>query len=158
MFKPLSSYQNCSDTFRLLVSYQVMTKRTTTVIVALTTAMFAWGFTPSSPSALLALSYKIEKESKLSIHGTTNVNSFDCLSNQSFTEQTVRLESDGDARRVVFRDAILQLRVDGLDCDNSSMNEDLCEALRSEEYPFIVIQLHEAQLSSNAITSRRVSS
>ena len=109
-------------------------------------ATLSWGFVPFVPPALLGLKYTIEKESSLSIRGTTNINSFECFSKQTFKEQSVRMEIDGGSQRVVFKNAQLMLRVDGLDCDNSKMNEDLCEALDYEDFPFIVIELHEANL------------
>ncbi len=101
--------------------------------------------------ALLGLKYTIEKESHLSIRGTTNVNSFECFSTQSFSEQTVRLSVDGMTNRVDFRDAKLRIRVDALDCDNSKMNADLCDALDAEDFPYIEIQMHEASLSTGSI-------
>jgi len=109
-------------------------------------AVLSWGFVPFVPPALLGLKYTIEKESSLSIRGTTNINSFECFSKQTFKEQSVRLQVDGASRKVIFKNAQLLLRVDGLDCDNSKMNEDLYDALDSEDFPFIVIELHEADL------------
>ena len=104
------------------------------------------GVVPNVPPALLGLKYTIEKESSLSIRGTTNINSFECFSKQTFKEQSVRMEIDGAKHKVFFKNAQLMLRVDGLDCDNSKMNEDLCEALDYEDFPFIVIELREADL------------
>lgn len=106
----------------------------------------SWAAAPVVPPALLGLKYTIEKESSLSIRGTTNINSFECFSKQTFKEQSVRMQVDGASQKVVFKNAQLLLRVDGLDCDNSKMNEDLCEALDYEDFPFIVIELHEADL------------
>ncbi len=114
-------------------------------LLLLTTSSL-WAAAPMVPPALLGLKYTIEKESSLSIRGTTNINSFECFSKQTFKEQSVRLQVDGASHRVVFKNAQLLLRVDGLDCDNSKMNEDLCEALDYEDFPFIVIELHEADL------------
>lgn len=121
-----------------------------TILWFLTGAVgFVLGATPGP--ALLGLRYTIEKESHLSIRGTTNVNSFECFSTQTFNEQSVRLSVDGMTNRVEFRDARLRIRVDALDCDNSKMNADLCDALDAEGFPFIEIQLYEAILSSSSI-------
>jgi len=118
--------------------------------LVVTSAVTLFGAGPGP--ALLGLKYTIEKESHLSIRGTTNVNSFECFSKQSFSEQTVRLNLDGMAKRVEFTDARLRIRVEELDCDNNKMNADLCDALEASDFPYIEIQLHEAVLSSPSIS------
>lgn len=88
--------------------------------------------------------FDIEKGSKLFIEGSSNVNSFECESKDEFLNQLSRITFSDDERSLNFTSTSLRLRTTLLDCDNSKMNRDLCEALKSEDYPYITIELHDA--------------
>lgn len=107
--------------------------------------LFLSGFLTVS-SKLTTVRFKIGSESVLSIRGTTNVNSFECFAKQQFPEQTTRLVMNGHNRVVEFDDMKLMLRVEALDCENNRMNADLCDALKAEDFPHIVIRLHDARI------------
>ncbi len=91
--------------------------------------------------------FEIEKGSKLYIEGTSNVNSFECMCTDEFNPQTAKITLSDDERQVWFTGTTLKLKTSLLDCDNSKMNRDLCEALKSEDYPYIRIDLHDALIT-----------
>lgn len=87
--------------------------------------------------------YKIEEASKLYIEGTSNVNSFSCFSKDSYSPNAIKMDyTDNDT--MYFANTFLQLRTDKLDCNNSRMNKDLCSAMKSDDYPYIKVELHQA--------------
>lgn len=112
------------------------------------TGLVLSGFLPVE-SNVTTVRFRIGTESVLSIRGTTNVNSFECFAKQQFPEQTTRLVVNGNSRMIEFNDMKLLLKVEALDCDNNRMNADLCDALKSEDFPHIVIRLHDARIDDH---------
>ena len=90
--------------------------------------------------------FEIEKGSKLYIEGTTNINSFECLCTDEFNPLIAKINVSDDEKMVWFTATTLKLRTSSLDCDNSKINRDLCEALKSEDYPHIRIDVHDAKV------------
>ncbi len=116
-------------------------------------ALVATGSRPAGEKLALAVRYSIEEGSQLSIQGTTNVNSFECFSKQAFNQQAVQLLVDPVTKAVTFSRAVLHIKVQQLDCDNSKMNADLCDALNSDAFPNITIKLFDAKLVNGSITT-----
>ncbi|MBK7031808.1 MAG: YceI family protein [Ignavibacteria bacterium] len=75
------------------------------------------------------------------------MNSFECMCTDEFNPQTAKITLSDDERQVWFTGTTLKLKTSLLDCDNSKMNRDLCEALKSEDYPYIRIDLHDALIT-----------
>ncbi len=94
------------------------------------------------------VSYSIDPGSNLTIAGTSNVNSFTCLCNETFLKRTVRITTIDSIQTLKFSNALLKLPTKSMDCANSRMNSDLCDALKADQYPYIVIELHEVNLRS----------
>ncbi len=94
--------------------------------------------------------FVIEKGSKLYIEGTSNVNSFECMCTDEFDPLTAKITLSDDDRAVTFTGTTLRLKTTLLDCDNSKMNRDLCEALKSDDYPYIRIDLHDAVVTEGS--------
>ena len=92
----------------------------------------------------------IEPQSKLYIEGTSNINSFECFCKDDFNRQSARVIIADDGRALSFLKTTLLLRTAALDCDNSKMNRDLCDALKSEDYPYIKIDLHDARITQGS--------
>jgi hypothetical protein len=128
-------------------------KATILAVFLVGVALLATGSRPMGSKLMLAVRYSIEQGSQLSIQGTTNVNSFECFSKQAFNQQAVQLMVDPVTKAVTFNRAVLHIKVKELDCDNSKMNADLCDALNSEAFPNITIKLHDAKLVNGSITN-----
>ncbi len=95
--------------------------------------------------------FVIEPKSRLFISGTSNVNSFDCEYRDQFKQSQVRVGVDGTSQTLLFDDLLLLVPAKGLDCDNSKMNNDLCEALQAGRYPYIKVKIHSATLSAGTV-------
>lgn len=85
--------------------------------------------------------YTIERGSKMYLYGTTNVNNFTCHCDDQLGTRYVELEQKG--WKVHFREAWLDLSVNGLDCRNRKIETDLRKALKADKYPNIRITLLE---------------
>ncbi len=96
-----------------------------------------------SPVRILDLSYSIDPGSCLTIAGTSNINSFNCLCNETFTKRPMRVTTIDTISTLRFSNAILKLPTKSMDCANSRMNSDLCDALKADEFPYIIIELQE---------------
>lgn len=88
--------------------------------------------------------FDIEKGSKLYIEGTSNINSFKCKWKDVWDPQIARINVSDDERSIWFTATVLKIKTELLDCDNTKMNRDLCESLKSGTYPYIRIELHDA--------------
>lgn len=100
------------------------------------------------------LTYTIENGSSLSISGSSNVNSFSCLCGETFKKQVLQLVRGDSTHQLRFKDAVLKLPTQSMDCNNSRMNSDLCDALKASRYPYIVVELQQVQLKPSALQAR----
>ncbi|MBU3679436.1 MAG: YceI family protein [Candidatus Kapabacteria bacterium] len=114
------------------------------LLVMVFASLLVSGYRNTGDRSPLVVRYNIEEGSVLSIQGTTNINSFECFSRQTFNQQSIAIRIDSDRNLISFDNAVLQLRVKELNCDNSKINADLCSALQAEQFPFITIELHDA--------------
>ncbi len=92
--------------------------------------------------------YAIEDGSRLIIEGSSNINSFGCLDKSNFPPTPFMMSAIDDTIR--FTNAVLLLKTKNLDCDNSKMNKDLCNAMKADEYPYIKVELHKAMIQSGS--------
>ncbi len=103
------------------------------------------------PVKVLDMQYSIDPGSNLTIAGTSNVNSFACLCNETFLKRPVKVTFIDSNSTMKFSNAILKLPTKSMDCSNSRMNSDLCDALKADQFPYIIVELHEVNLRSSAM-------
>ena len=100
------------------------------------------------------LLYTIENGSSLSISGSSNVNTFSCLCGETFKKQVLQMVRIDSTRQLRFKDAVLKLPTQSMDCSNARMNSDLCDALKASKYPYIVVELHQVNLKPSALQAK----
>ncbi len=83
--------------------------------------------------------FQIERNSKLFLKGTSNVNAFTCHCEDRYDEQVVDAEINGGYAR--FKDAGLKLSSKNFNCHNRKIDNDMQKALKSDQYPSIKIEL-----------------
>lgn len=96
---------------------------------------------------LLEGSIEFKKESTLVIRGTTNVNEFKCVldetddvssfSNYSLTDSSILLDN-----------AILTFHVDNFDCGNKAITKDFRKALGSRDFPKIMFEIRRIYITN----------
>jgi len=96
---------------------------------------------------LLEGSIEFKKESTLVIRGTTNVNEFKCVldetddvssfSNYSLTDSSILLDN-----------AIMTFQVDNFDCGNKAITKDFRKALGSRDFPKIMFKIRRIYITN----------
>jgi len=89
------------------------------------------------------LEYRIRPTSKLGINGKTNINTFNCHSQEQFESKMLNFEVDHEQAAIFFQHTELRVNIDQLDCGINAINKDLKKALLAEEYPEIIINIKE---------------
>ncbi|SEQ14670.1 YceI-like domain-containing protein [Hyunsoonleella jejuensis] len=87
----------------------------------------------------------IKPESKLVIHGKTNVNKFNCAYNVLTLQDPIPVYFELKGNRMVFKKTQLVLNNSCFSCGNKVMNKDFLKLLNSETYPNIIITLNEVE-------------
>ncbi|MBW6498471.1 MAG: YceI family protein [Bacteroidales bacterium] len=90
-------------------------------------------------------SYAVNERSRILLTGTTNVNSYECVSDSEIPRGNMMTDILPGSNAIYFNDAILGLEVSSFDCGNRLMNKDLHQALGGSKSPFIKINLLEAR-------------
>lgn len=83
--------------------------------------------------------FQIERNSKLYLKGTSNVNAFTCHCEDQYDAQVIEAEINGGYAR--FKDAGLKLSSKNFNCHNRKIDNDMQKALQSDRYPAIKITL-----------------
>lgn len=81
------------------------------------------------------------QNSYVEIHGTTNVNSFNCSYNAKLPENEFEVSLIKKGNVIEIEHEALFLKVLNFKCPNPQMTGDLHDLLEYENYPFIIFQL-----------------
>jgi hypothetical protein len=127
-----------------------------TVQALLITAIFpVWaygGFTQGEDTAAASgggqlerslIAFSVKSNSWLSLTGTTNLNSFECLSGSVNSPNFLFTESNYHQNRIYFDNARILVEVSSFDCKNPLINRDMYNALGGSKNPNIEIKLEE---------------
>lgn len=90
-------------------------------------------------------SYSVNERSRILLTGTTNVNSYECISDSEIPRGNMMADILPGSNAIYFSDALLGLEVTSFDCGNRLMNKDLHQALGGSKSPVIKINLLEAR-------------
>jgi hypothetical protein len=81
----------------------------------------------------------IDPQSRLSIHGSTNVNSFQCNLRQYSNNDTLEYVSNAESIDLKFSRNRMRIPVKGFNCGNNQITRDFLHALKSDTYPHLEI-------------------
>ncbi len=109
------------------------------LLVLFLPALLSW-----QPANLIKASYTIEAGSRLYLEGSSNVTPFKCECEHQFQPLRYELESFDGGKYARFNRTTLALPIRSLDCGNKGINKDMAEALRAQQYPNILMDLHKA--------------
>jgi hypothetical protein len=93
----------------------------------------------------IRLAYHIDEKSELYLLGSTNVNTFKCDCNDKFQPAVLEADINPSTKLIQFKNAKLRIKTKLLSCRNNVMNRDMHKALKAEEFPFITVDLLNAQ-------------
>ena len=91
------------------------------------------------------ISYSVNECSWLSLSGTTNVNSFECLSNTGISDNYLLLEVNPQNGRINFTNANIFIETGSFDCKNPLISRDMYKALGGDHNSTIEIRLLDAE-------------
>lgn len=100
-------------------------------------AFVFFGWENQSPSEY---NIRIYDESKLKIHGASNVNTFSFEYDPEYLQDDMCVTVKSNSDRISFENAILNLKVRGFDSGNRIMNNDLYELLKADLHPSVTIE------------------
>jgi hypothetical protein len=106
------------------------------------TAMFCSGF--SNDEAWI-----IRSESKLAIHGATNVNTFTCKLNSYAGHDTLRYYNNHNTSRFEFTTNRMTIPIISFNCGAQQISRDFHKTLKSDRYPQLDINF--ISLENNAL-------
>ena len=87
----------------------------------------------------------IDSDSKLLIHGATNVNHFTCRVSSYLGRDTLRYSINYVAREIQFTDSRMVISIRDFDCGSKQISRDFRNALRSDDYPRLAISFISLQ-------------
>lgn len=90
------------------------------------------------------VNYLIDASSRLYLNGKTNISSYECYCKDEFKPTALKGRKVVETGSAEFHNATLQIQTSLLSCRNKLMNRDMHKALKADQYPYIVIQLHDA--------------
>lgn len=85
--------------------------------------------------------------SKLTIHGKTNVSSFDCQLTQTFNPETLNVTSQESDFNIDFDGLVLKYGVGEFDCGHEMMNKDFRAILDQENHPYLFLKINEIYIN-----------
>ena len=103
----------------------------------------------SSPAPADYFNFQLTDASRISISGTSNVNEFNCLAYQDYASGNGIVEKNETSGHLKFQHTTINILVKSLSCDNQVMDYDMYQALKSEKYPYITLNLKEAFAAGN---------
>lgn len=88
--------------------------------------------------------------SELSITGDTNINTFECDFNTSYTQEAQNIFFSKDQTEIFFTGALLKLNTEGFDCGSKPINKDFHALIQSDEYPEILLEVNRVKIKSES--------
>ena len=87
-------------------------------------------------------------ESKLTIHGSSNITDFSCVSEHELEEDTVSFNVENLKESITITRSSLVLEIEEFDCGKRGINRDFRQTLKFKEHPNINIELKGLQTIS----------
>lgn len=84
--------------------------------------------------------------SRFLIQGETNVNRFECALFQDVSDQALKVQSVWGNYNLRFDGLQFRYPVEKFDCNLDAMNEDMQELLKSDEYPYLYLEIHDIHI------------
>ena len=99
------------------------------------------------------VAYSIVKGSRVTINGSTNINEFSCFTESSTFTSPIKISPTPEKEIVAIDNGILKIRSEALDCGNVVMNKNLCTTMKSEQYPYIIVEVNEVHAADGKVIS-----
>jgi hypothetical protein len=109
-------------------------KKPTVIGLVVISLVLSTGFVIKDPGWIIG------PETKLVIHGQTNINSFHCRMDCYQRMDTLSYSMDDDKCMLFFNENRMRIPVVNFDCGSRLINSDFYDVLKKDTYPFVYIQ------------------
>ena len=106
----------------------------TLISISLAALMLSTGFIGKEKGWIIG------PETKMVIHGQTNVNSFRCKMDCYQQLDTLGYYMDDDQCMVFFKENLMKIPVINFDCGSKMINTDFYDVLKKDHFPYVNIQ------------------
>jgi hypothetical protein len=87
----------------------------------------------------------IDADSRLIIHGTTNVNTFRCSFNYAQNSDTLEFKKTGKTNELILSKNRMRIPVRKFDCGNRQITKDFWETLQADTHPMLNIKFRSLE-------------
>ncbi len=101
------------------------------------------------------ISYSVSNNSWMSLSGTTNINTFECFSEEGATGGSLLADVEAGNNKVKFSDAGMMVSVNSFDCKNPLINRDLYRSFGGGDNTEIDIKLIDAGLNEGELAAQK---
>ena len=102
-----------------------------------------------SKLAYRTINLEIKDKSKISIQGTSNVNSFECFYENHIELKNKRIELLANNNNFKLENAMLHIKANAFDCGGKRINSDFKNLLKTEQFPQINIKVKSITQQQN---------
>lgn len=85
--------------------------------------------------------YALGESSQLTIHGKTNINTFDCGYSFDNKKKATSFHTSENYEHIVISDVNLKIPIEDCECGNKMLNKDFQATLEADEHPYIDIDI-----------------
>lgn len=120
-------------------------------------ALFIYGVNePKKVSGPFLSEWVVEKNSYLSISGSSNVSPFICEVKEYLLSDTLHAQWDNSKNTLQFQKSYLQIAVKRFDCNAKFMTEEFCKTLKADKCPdlifkFVSIEVEDTKLNTQSV-------
>lgn len=93
--------------------------------------------------------YALAESSQVTIHGKTNINTFDCGYSFDKKNKTSSFHTSENSEHIVISDVNLKIPIDQCECGNKMLNKDFQATLEADEHPYIDIDISRLIFNKN---------
>lgn len=102
----------------------------------------------SAPDGTREVVVSLQPESSISIHGKSNINTFDFIQSGVFTEPSIKVSLNQNTQGLLTNSVSLPVDVRKFTCSNKKMLNDFLDLLNAEKYPVMNITVHKINVKT----------
>lgn len=121
----------------------MMIRKRVNIILLLSILLMA-----SAPDGTREVVVSLQPESSISIHGKSNINTFDFIQSGVFTEPSIKVSLNQNMQGLLTNSVSLPVDVRKFTCSNKKMLDDFLDLLNAEKYPVMNITVHKINVKT----------
>ena len=107
----------------------------------------------SAPDGTREVVVVLQPESSISIHGKSNINTFDFVQSGVFTEPSIKILLNQNTQGLLTNSVSLPVDVRKFTCSNKKMLSDFLDLLNAEKYPVMNITVYKINIKTETTST-----